>query len=93
MIDALIQRFFQANTLRGVIQLGGSLGLFHISPTMESAIIAAVMGAVGLINVIVDERKAARKVATIAAARVVEQVVGAQPLPWLDDAAKQPPLS
>lgn len=67
-------RLLQASTIKGIIQLGGSLGLWTLSDSMQTAIVATVMGILGLINVIVDEHKAAKKAAASVASSVASGV-------------------
>ena len=83
-------RLFQASTIKGIIQLGGSLGMWSLSPSLEAAIVATVMGVLGLINVVVDEHKAARQAAAAVAVNVAANVAQdtaltaiEQNTPWL----------
>lgn len=46
----------QASTYKGLFSILGAFGI-AVSPEMSGAIITAVLGIIGLIDVIVDERK------------------------------------
>lgn len=74
IFSTITSRLFQASTIKGIIQLGGSLGMWSLNPSTEAAIVAAVMGILGLINVLVDEHKAARKAAASVASDVAANV-------------------
>lgn len=85
-MDWIISRLLQASTIRAVIQLGGSMGLWSISESLEAQIVALVLAGVGLVNLIVNEKKAAEKAATKAVAQVLAPDADR---PWLSEAERQ----
>ena len=74
LTTAIIARLTQPSTIKGLIQLGGSLGMWSLNPSTEAAIVAFVMGLLGLINVLIDEHKAAKQTAARVASDVAVNV-------------------
>lgn len=80
-MNRVMSWLLQASTIRGIVQIGGSMGLWTVSEAMTVQIIAVVMGLVGLIDVIYNERKARQKAADDA----VRHAIAPQDRPWLTE--------
>ena len=57
MRETLLKYLSQSSTYKGIFALLGAFGIV-ISPELSTQIIAACLGVIGVINVIIDERKA-----------------------------------
>ena len=57
MKETLLKYLSQASTYKGIFALLGAFGIV-ISPELSTQIIATCLGIIGIINVIIDERKA-----------------------------------